>query len=294
MTNYVAETLEIIKSHFEAVLNGTHRTDWSIADQKEHVAFYAPYKDHVIITSEQQYTRSTDKGPNTIYIVVKFGQSAIDFGQVLVPVTINAVSEANQLIVCQKLMFDFAETYTQHTDPDTSDFVKEIWSTPQVIQNFAEVENTFRSLMYLSGTFLIGKNSNPLEYLHYIPDPEGSPSSFIDVNLITFVQNFDIQPDSQAFYTTNGLVQSNAKIGIYAMNFTCFQVKNALFNKLLDIIYGNLNAETHSENGINSRFTFQLKFKGESTVRTVSVLLHNYAMQQNKADLPTISLTFMR
>lgn len=293
MTNYVAETLEIIKAHFEAILSGTHRTDWSAAQRKAHIAFYAPYKDHVVIASEQEYADRDEATPQSIYIVVKFGQSAIDFGQVLVPITINAVSEENKLVVCQKLMFDFAETYTQHTDPDANDFVKEVWSTPQVVQNFSEVHSGFRSLMYLSGTFLIGKNSNPLEYLHYIPDPDNT-SIYIDVNLITFVQNFDIQPDSQAFYSTNGLVQSNAKIGIYAMNFTCFQVNNSFFDKLFDIVYGNLNATTHTEEGINSRFMFKMKFKGSNTVRTVSVLLHNYAMQQNKADLPMVSLTFMR
>ena len=63
------------------------------------------------LTNEQQYVKTTERKPKNFYIVVKFLQGSYDFGQQKQPISITAVSAHNGLEICQKLMFEFAETF---------------------------------------------------------------------------------------------------------------------------------------------------------------------------------------
>ena len=284
---YVELTLSMIETEISAILNGVDAT------------IYAAYKDHVIICDEQIFAQQRQLTPKTIYIVVKFGNASFDFGQSLMPITINAVSEQNAVDICQKLLFDLATTYTQQEPGnitewetnDSTDYVKQLWNTPNVINNFNEINIGFRSLMYMTGTVLIGHNSSPIVELIYNKDATDGSEVPLHQYMITFADSYDMSPDTQAFYSTDGIGRTAAKTASYGFSITLFKVDNEFMRKCRAIKRGNL---TDAPDGISSKFSISMRDKDEEQVWTAEYCLVNMTIQQNKGDLPTVALTFVR
>lgn len=292
---YIEYTLKMIKDEIDHILN----------DPLIDPVLYEPYKNSVEICDEQIFAKKKDISPNHIYIVVKFGTASFDFGQALMPVTINAVSEQNKLEVCQKLLFDLATEYTQKapiegSDFPESDYVKQIWNTPNVINNFNEINIGFRSLFYMTGVVLIGHDSSPITDLIY---NKGQSDEFeLHKYMITFSDSFDVYPDTQAFYSTNGIGKTASKTASYAFSVTLFKVNKPFLSLCRAIKRGDL---TGAPNGISSKFSISMLDKDEITVNpstgeetknyfTADYCLVNMTIQQNKGDLPTVALTFAR
>lgn len=118
----------------------------------------------VTVAKEQDFNRIQDKHPNHIYIVVKFLAASLNYGQTLLPITITAVSEDRKLDVCQKLLFEFADRNNLKL---TDGKIKQFYTSPQVISNFEEIYDGFRSILYVSGTFLISEKSLTYDYYFY-------------------------------------------------------------------------------------------------------------------------------
>ena len=297
---YVEATLGMITSEIELILNSDE--------------IYDSYKGHVVICDEQIFAQQKQLTPKTIYLVVKFGNASFDFGQALLPITINAVSEQNALDICQRILFELATRYTQEEplnieDFEVSDYAKQIWNTPNVINNFNEVNIGFRSLMYMTGTLLIGHDSSPIVELIY--NKGQTDEVLLHKYMITFTDSFDIYPDTQAFFVTNGIGRTAAKTAAYAFSITLFKVTNPFMNKIRTIKRGDLDG---APNGISTKFSISMRDKDEFERNettgdiiidpvtelpikhyfTVEYTLINMTIQQNKGDLPTVSLTFSR
>ena len=123
-----------------------------------------------VLSNEQQYVKESQRHKNTIYIVVKFMPATINFGQVVLPITLTAVSEHNNIEKCQRLLLDFSQ-YWNLKNIGISDYsVFQIYSSPSITSNFNEVYDGFRSAFSMSGTFLISKNSNECILYYYTDD----------------------------------------------------------------------------------------------------------------------------
>lgn len=286
--NYIDLTLKMIEDEINHIL--------TVYDPD----FYKAYKNSVIICDEQIFAKKKELVPNAIYIVTKFGTASFDFGQALIPITLNAVSEQNKLDVCQKLLFDLATEYTQKapiasSEFPSTDYAKQLWNTPNVINNFNEVSIGFRSLFYMTGTLIIGHDSSPIEELIYNYIEDGTPKTFpIHKYMITFSDSFDVYPDTQAFYTTGGIGKTAAKTASYAFSITLFKVGGdgfEFFNLCKAIKRGD---STKAPKGISTKFSISMKDKDDTEAWTAEYTLINYTMQQNKGDLPTVALTFAR
>lgn len=298
---YIDLTLDMIKKEIDYILTSS--------DVDPH--FYEKYANSVEICDEQIFAKKKNLTPNRIYIVVKFGTASFDFGQALLPITLNAVSEQNSVDVCQKLLFDLATNFTQQPPIDgtefaSTDYVKQLWNTPNVINNFNEVNIGFRSLMYMTGTLLVGHNSSPIVELIYNKDATDGSMVELHKYMITFSDSFDVYPDTQAFYTTHGIGKTAAKTASYAFSITLFKVSNPFMNKCRAIKRGNVDPnEGGFEEGISSKFSISMLDKddievdpatGDETKHyfTKEYTLINMTIQQNKGDLPTVALTFAR
>lgn len=287
---YVDKTLDMIRREIDYILTSPNVDP----------LFYADYVNSVEICDEQIFAKKKNLTPNHIYIVVKFGTASFDFGQALLPITMNAVSEQNKLSVCQKLLFDLATEYTQKppiegSDFPSTDYVKQLWNTPNIISNFNEVNIGFRSLFYMTGTLLIGHNSSPIVELVYNKGVAGEEFVLSDY-MITFSDSFDVYPDTQAFYSTHGIGRTAAKTASYAFSVTLFKIndENGFMSKIRNIKRGNLVAEP---NGISTKFSLYMRDKDEDPSTggfTAEYTLINMTIQQNKGDLPTVALTFSR
>lgn len=253
------EIMELLKREFAEVM----------AKDEE---YYENYK--IYLSNEQQYVKEQSREKGAIYIVVKFLPASLNFGQTVLPITINAIAEQNKIEVCQKLLLELAQTYNLTTD--SSETIKQTYTSPANTSNFNEVFNGFRSLFYMSGTFLISKNSNPCKL--YYDDEE--------VTCITLAQSFDAQLDSQTFFNTKNFTKSVGMYGTYSLNFTTYLTDTELLNKVLAICLRS------SEDGVNSTFKFTIVYNNGYKIEDLEFKLVNFSVQQNIGEMPIASLTF--
>lgn len=110
------------------------------------------------IANEQQFVLEKSKEPNTIYIVFKLSSSSLDYGQVIMPITLIAISEYNGINRCQRLLLDFAQKYNIQWDGEQT--IRQFWENPNSTGNFEELYDGFRTTFYMSGALVISKNAN--------------------------------------------------------------------------------------------------------------------------------------
>lgn len=262
--------IEKITEEFQAILNLDPAT-------------YGGY--NIIITNERQFTKIKEKKHKAIYIVIKFLQGNKDFGQQRQPFTLNAISEHNTIDVCQKLMMDFAETYNLSFEFTHANYtLRQTMTTVSVVNNFSEIYEGFRSLFYLSGTFYIGVNSNPITSI-VVQDEDGLNE---EIDFISSQMSYDIQPDSQPFYGTNNFNRSVAKIGTLSIGFTMYSINTDFYNKAMDIAF-NLNNSVN----INKTFTVVVTLKS-GKIYSVPMKLASVSNVQELRDFPASSFTFVR
>lgn len=274
---YVDKIMDIIKQQFVAIMNGDPE-------------FYGQYK--IILSNEQQYVKAKDRDPDAIYITVKFLAGPPNFGQLLIPVNFNALGEANKLEVCQRLLFEYAQTFNlgepvNFTESSDNYIVKQVYTQPQVMSNFNETWNEFRSLFFMSGTFLIGKNSLPITKIEYFDS--ASATSGTEVSFINASWDFTIQLDSQAFFGTNSRTNSKSRIGTLGLNIAAYFMSNPLCNKIRGIAFDDL---VEAPDGIKTKFYLTITFADGKVKEKMAFSLVNASTVQNMGEFPLLSMSF--
>lgn len=240
---------------------------------------------NVIITNERQFVKFKERKPKTIFIVIKLLEGSKDHGQQRQPYTLNAISEHNTLEVCQKMMLDFAETYNLTFELSNSQYaMRQTVNTPVASNNFSEIFDGFRSIFYLSGTFYIGVNSNPIVGI-VIQDENGLNE---EIDFISSQLAFDAQPESQPFYGTNNFNRTVAKIATLSLGFTMYAVNTDFYNDAMDIVF-NLDNNVN----INKTYTIVISLKSGKTY-SVPMKLVSASNVQELRDFPVSSFSFVR
>ena len=289
--NYVEKAMKIIKEQFLNIMS-------SDAD------YYSKY--NVILSNEQQYVKNKNREPNTIYIVVKFMNATVTYGQTVLPININALGEENHIEVCQRLLLEFAQTFTlsdEITIPssesgDGSNYIiKQVWNAPQIMSNFNSVYKGFRSLFYMSGTFLLGKDSLPITNITYYTEENNDSEVGQAIEFINASWEFTIQLDSQAFYQTNSRTTSASKIGTLGLSILMYFANNTLCNKLLGIAFDKKeitteNGDIITNEGVHETFYLSLTFANGVTINKMRLKIASAHSIQNLGEFPMITLSF--
>lgn len=268
--------------------------------------YYLKY--NIILSNEQQYIKEREKNPRAIYIVVKFMSATTTHGQILLPVNFNALGEENAIEVCQRLLLEYAQTYTLYDEikvssngsdnkynisiPGTSNYlIKQVWQAPQVMSNFNSVYTGFRSLFYMSGTFLIGKDSLPItdiEYYYTALEGGVTVTKHEKLDFINATWDFTTQLDSQAFYGTDSITVSKSKVGTLGVSIALYMTSCELCKMVRAIAFRN---KTKAPNGIKTTFELKLKF-ADGDVETCEFHLANVQTVQNLGEFPLTALSF--
>ena len=286
----VAKVLSILEKEFQEILRDTET--------------YGGYR--VILTNEQQYVKQADRKPKTIFIVVKFLNGTQDYGQQRQPFALNAITEHNSLDVCQKLMMDFAESYnliqnfTFIDEEDESYSVKQTVSTVSSLSNFNEIFEGFRSVFYVSGTFFIGINSNPVTKIE-VAFNDGYEDIVEEIEFISFQYSYDAQPDSQPFFNTNNFHRTINKVASLSVGFTMYAVNSKFYNYCTSLVFNDAwinpddEEETERTVNIDKKFTLKVYFRNNpEKPKSVTMKLASVANVQELRDFPASSFTFVR
>lgn len=293
----VKKVMDILEKEFQALLSNP-----------ENAEDYRGYK--IIITNEQQYVKKDPNNHKTIYLVVKFLEGTKDYGQERQPIAIRAITEYNGIEVCQKLLMDFSESYnlihnfTFINEENTSYSVKQTVSTVSNLGNFNEIYEGYRSVFYVSGTFLIGVNSNPVVKLE-VAFNDGHSDIVEEIQFISFQYSYDAQTDSQPFYGTNNFNRTVNKIGTLSVGFTMYAINSNFYNFITALVFNDIFEHLSEENGnvdytipsinIDHMFTLKIYFRSNPALpRSVPMKLVNVANVQELRDFPAASITFVR
>ena len=262
--------------------------------------FYSKY--NIILSNEQQFVKEKNNNPNTIYLIVRFSDASLNYGQAVLPVTIRAIGEQNAIECCQKLLLDYAQDFNLKepllTDAEGNqidignNFIKQVYTSPAVTTNFNEVFAGFRTLFYVSGTFLIGENSDPIESIiatDIIIDDSTTPPTYYELKFLKATLSYDIQLDAQAYYETGGNTRSVAQTATTTIGLYCYLLNDAFYTKILNVVFRKYSVATDD---INTSFTFTIKLKSGATLENCVFKLANATLTQGVGELPQISMTF--
>jgi len=278
MKDYTNGVLDIIRRELEAIMG---------AD----VNYYKQF--NFVLSNEQQFVEKEERNYNTIYIVVKFLQGTPFYGQLLLPITITAVGEANDIEACQRLLSEFANQYNLN-DQETIEnaLTKQIYSTPQVISNFSEVYEGFRSLFYMTGTILVGENNNPI--VGATVTNINNDGTEYEIEFLSAHWSFDNQIDSQAFTGTHNRTKSEAKIYSLTISFVLYLKNDDFCNSILRTAFRNLIASGQNNQIIrnnNFKYIMNITMANGDKYQNPFVLV-NASGQQNIGEFPAFTATF--
>ena len=254
---------------------------------------YHYYKEYDIeLSNEQYYIRDRERNPKKIYIVVKFLESEINFNQVTLPINFNVIAEKNKLDVCQRLLLDFAQQYNLKQEKVGSTIIRQIYNSPTVMSNFVDIQDGLRSLFFMSGTYFISENMNPLKLYVSASEYVDEDGNREEVEFVNFASSFDIQSDPQAFFNSNNRTITTNKVATFTFNINVFNTSNShLLNKVMDIEFEDFDEQPHD---IETSFYFDLEYENGKTYKEKAFKLVNVTRQSVIANMPTVSLTFTR
>ena len=238
------------------------------------------------ICNEQMFMKKDLKKCNsTIFIVIKYYPATLNYGQILLPIQIDVVSEPNKLEVAKRLLCAFAETYNLEFDNEMT--IKQYFQSPTVLSNFNEVGYGYRSVLTMRGTLQISENSNLIKSISIVGGTELEPT-YDELGFITSNVSFDVQLETQSMYGEDNVTKSWARVGTLVLNFSVYLTNDDFCNTILYIISKNT---TNAPNGISTPFKMRVLFKnGIEILQTFT--LANATLQQNIGEYPVINLTF--
>ena len=268
-------------------------------------SFYSKYK--IVLSNEQQFVKQEDRQPNTIYLVVRFSDATLNYGQAVLPLSIRAIAEQNNIECCQKLLLDFVQDFNLqeplltdaegHTNVDLgNNFLRQIYTSPSVITNFGEIYSGFRSLFTVAGTFLIGENSNPIESIivpDIIIDDTQTPPVLYELKFLKANLDYSAQLDSQAFYTTGNITKSIGQTATISLSIFCYVLDDDFYKKVTNVIFEKYTSEGAPDD-VDTSFTFTLTLKNSTTYANQVFKLVNASFTQSVGELPQISMTFAK
>ena len=151
------------------------------------------YKGYTLkITNELQFVKKAFKdNPKCICIVLKFGSATVNYFQSVLPATIMALSEENHVYVARKLLTEYVE-YFNLVRPQGHQEIFQIYSTPDVSNNFENETTGFKSIITSSATFVVSKDANFFNLFSLYSNIKAKSSSNVDVevtNLFKFAKN---------------------------------------------------------------------------------------------------------
>lgn len=219
---------------------------------------------------------------NTIYMVINFSPAEVTFGESVLPFTIEAMSEENKEDVCMTLLLNYTYKYNLNRVSDNN--IQQVYETPIVSSNFNAVASGFRSLVVVSGVFILSKNANYYTFHYEYTDSKTGKKIKEEVPFITSSFNGTISLDSQVFYNRNNFTQSVGKFGTLSFSIVTYILSNIqLVNDCLEILT--------KKGKINKDFNVSIEFKSGIKVNDVFKLA-SIDSSQELGQIPMISLSF--
>lgn len=228
------------------------------------------------ISNEQAFAKLKSFDPNTIYIIIKYLGSSIEYDIETQPIQIMCIAEQNSLDLSRDILDTYAKKFNWSVklDLETGFYLKQEYSSPVVLSNFNSVGYGYRSVIYLTATFYMMENVIDLEELE-IDEGHYKPLSFS----LTYQMAGNTQPVGDEYLSKT--VKNSSTLSI---SMTVQMLNNDFVNKVLQIANGDLSGNTE----------FDFSFYIGDNLFSAGLKLISLAFATAPNNVPTIQLGFMR
>lgn len=231
----------------------------------------------LFVENERQFTKRKDVLlTNSVYVVLSYGDSSVNFGQSVLPVTIKIISEKNSLDLSQKLFSAYVSAYNLVRTGSTM----QVYQTPRVMSAMNEIGNGFRAYMAMESVFVIGGSlSDPITSIQFL-----NGASYEEIPLLSFSDSYANSLAPQPLPGSGGFAKSVSSFASYSFSISTYLTSSAFC--------GAVNNCKYADGHENDSFVFKLSqisgagFTGRS-FKCVSVIT-----KQNIGENPIISVTF--
>lgn len=242
------EIIESIGSQFQFVLNALLNST-----EPEILETIRPIR-QIKVSDEQMFdyeneSIALEKG--TLYIIVKFGLGAINYGSSVTPISLTCLGTENKVKPAQLLLSVFSSTWTtknlnQGLENESTTMLQ-VWNTPEVISNFNVYKSGFRNLFRLTGNIVVGPSAIRLGTLTYFYDEDNyNPETGYGaetVNVMSFQSTFHSSLDTQSFGNLKGFAKSEVNFSVYNFSISTYLL-NGYFSAAALSLMGFRNRST--------------------------------------------------
>lgn len=269
----------------------------SLTEQLNNVISELGFNDFkVYISSEQLFKNDLIKS-NEIYVVYKDSSGQVLFGNKVLPVSFYVLSEQNSLDKVKNILDIFIQTYNQMplnfkiveedeygVENNINVNVYPYYSTPVVANNFIKAGLGVRSMIYMTGTFVIMKGLNDIKSIKYYEN-----GNTYDIKFIHATYSYNAQLDTQPFYNDISDVKSVAKYSSFVLNLTTQFTNDELMNKVLKVAFRKYISNSEK---VNATFYFIIEFINGIVIDKIPLKLAQHVADKEVGALTTINLAF--
>ena len=216
------------------------------------------------ISDEQSFIKKRESEnllQGTLYIAIKFGSGATNYGSSVTPISLYCVGTANKVKPAQILLGVFASSWTTKnmsqglTNTETGESLEDkqvlqVWNTPEIITNFNEVDADFKNLFRLTGNIVAGQSAVRMGTLTYYWG--SGANDYEEISIMAFQDGYRASLDSQPFGNTHGFAKSEVNFSTYSFTITTYLLNNSHLAAAALSIRGFRNRNVNSVNSPNS------------------------------------------
>lgn len=244
---------------------------------------------NIFISEEQNFAKMKDVTPNSIYVVIKYLSSSIEFYTETMPIQILVLSEQNSFEKAQMIMNKFANENNWQVIEDSVDdkniYIKQQYNSPVVLNNYVEVSYGYRSMLYVTGTLYIMEDYFDVTDLEYYEGLDTEQREvWTEIKPLNFNVSYAMNTNTQQL--ANKYIATSLKtVSTFSLTMSIPMMNNSLVENILEIIRG----ETKDGNDVfRFRFDCGLSNKIDKSVRLISAQIVTAPAQ-----VPSLQLGFM-
>lgn len=314
VVNY-KEIIESIGQELQDVWYGLKSLDSRVEENQKIIELISNIKT-IEISDEQNFVKKRQAKSllqGTLYIVVRFGAGATNYGSSVSPISLYCVGTANKVQPAQLLLSAFVSTWTTKNlsqglvnESDESLEISDalqVWNTPEIVTNFNEIDADFKNLFRVVGNIVIGASAVRLgEMRYYYGDGE---NDYDEVNIMSFHDGYHASLDSQPFGNTGGFAKSEVDFSTYTFSISTYLLSNHLTADMLALrgFKKVENAGTENEtstNVLNPNKIVKVTLHFTNGYENDDENLYNHfkivdsQIGQEIAGIPSLTITFAR
>ena len=189
------------------------------------------------VSQERQFVSREQKlNPNSIFVIISFGDATIDEGQSVVAVTLSVYGEQSTFDVAREILNRYATTYNQARSGKITQF----WNTPSVDTPTAFIGTGYRTLFGMVGAVVYsGDDGNPIDRITYV---DGNTEE--RVGFLKFTDSYTNSLVPQPKSNSSGRTKSVSRFSTYTMSLILYSSDSDFMKKIYKIKYGELSGDT--------------------------------------------------